>query len=162
MSGWMDVPHTCMGPDAHAVWDMDACSGCMQRGFTDFSSDKQRLFSVLGSGYEIAISLGGTGAYRTPKRPSLAVSWREKQRHSGPVLQNEGGSALCWSWLSGATRGAVRSPLGHSWGGWDSRGVREEREGDLTRPQQSVIPQPQHRVQGAQHGLCGALKGPSW
>lgn len=49
-----------------------------------------------------------------------------------------------------------------SWGGWDSRGVREEWEGDLTRPQQSVIPQPQHRVQGAQHGLCGALKGPSW
>lgn len=91
----MDVPHTCVGPDAHAVWDMDACHGCMQRGFTDFSSDKQRLFSVFGSGYEIsAISLGGTGAYRTPKRPRLAVSWHEKQRHSGPVLQNEGGSAL--------------------------------------------------------------------
>lgn len=57
------------------------------------------------------------------------------------------------------------SPLGQELGRRGPCGVkgREEKwEGHLTRPQQSVISQPQHSVQRAQHGLRGALKGPSW
>ena len=165
LEGWMHGHATYMHGERRPrnVW-----YGCMRVIHGEI------LTSLISKGYFLLLALAlksqpslwdAPGPTKLPRGRGLAVrgSWHEKQRHSEPALGNEGGSVLS------ARVGSQEPPevglcrlWARGWGGQDSRGVREEWEGHLTRPQQSVILQPQHRVQGAQHGLCGTLKGPSW
>ena len=66
-----------------------------------------------------------------------------------PVLQKEGSVPHCWRWLPGALEVELYHLWVRNWVGWDSGCVShwEEMEGNLTRPQKSVVSQPEHGVQ---------------